>query len=323
MGRATNRGGEVENCMIQADGLTKYYGDKPAIRDVSFSVQKGEVLGFLGPNAAGKTTTMRILTGFLPATDGRATVAGCDVFADSLEARRHIGYMPETVPLYPEMTIRGYLSFFADVRRVPQAKKRMDHVMEMVDVGRHADDRIAKLSKGFRQRVGLAQALLHDPEVLILDEPTVGLDPKQIIEFRQLIKSLGGEHTVILSTHILPEVSQTCGRVLIINEGRIVAEDTPQNLTSRLQSSERVLLRLARPQDEAIARLGQVPGVTGVTSQADGMYEVNCALGSDRREDLAAAVVQGGWGLLEMRTSSLTLEEVFLKLTTKEEETDA
>ncbi|MDO9066288.1 MAG: ABC transporter ATP-binding protein, partial [Chloroflexota bacterium] len=158
--------------MIQADGLTKYYGDKPAIRDVSFSVEKGEILGFLGPNAAGKTTTMRILTGFLPATDGHATIAGYDVFADSLEARRHIGYMPETVPLYPEMTIRGYLSFFADVRRVPEAKKRMDRVMEMVDIGRRADDQIAKLSKGFRQRVGLAQALLHDPEVLILDEPT-------------------------------------------------------------------------------------------------------------------------------------------------------
>jgi ABC-2 type transport system ATP-binding protein len=309
--------------MIQADGLTKYYGDKPAIRDVSFSVEKGEILGFLGPNAAGKTTTMRILTGFLPATNGHATVAGCDVFADSLEARKHIGYMPETVPLYPEMTIRGYLSFFADVRRVPDAKKRMSHVMDMVDIGRRADDQIAKLSKGFRQRVGLAQALLHDPEVLILDEPTVGLDPKQIIEFRQLIKSLGGDHTVVLSTHILPEVSQTCGRVLIINEGRIVAEDTPRNLTSRLQSSERVLLRLARPQDEALARVCQVPGVTGATTLADGSIEVTCELGSDKREDLAAAVVQGGWGLLEMRTSSLTLEEVFLKLTTKEEETDA
>jgi ABC-2 type transport system ATP-binding protein len=309
--------------MIQADGLTKYYGDKPAIRDVSFSVEKGEILGFLGPNAAGKTTTMRILTGFLPATNGHATVAGCDVFADSLEARKHIGYMPETVPLYPEMTIRGYLSFFADVRRVPDAKKRMSHVMDMVDIGRRADDQIAKLSKGFRQRVGLAQALLHDPEVLILDEPTVGLDPKQIIEFRQLIKSLGGDHTVVLSTHILPEVSQTCGRVLIINEGRIVAEDTPRNLTSRLQSSERVLLRLARPQDEALARVCQVPGVTGATTLADGSIEVTCELGSDKREDLAATVVQGGWGLLEMRTSSLTLEEVFLKLTTKEEETDA
>jgi ABC-2 type transport system ATP-binding protein len=309
--------------MIQADGLTKFYGDKAAIRDVSFSVEKGEILGFLGPNAAGKTTTMRILTGFLPASGGRATVAGCDVFADSLEARRHIGYMPETVPLYPEMTIRGYLSFFADIRRVPEPEKRLDLVMDMVDIAHRADDQIAKLSKGFRQRVGLAQALLHDPEVLILDEPTVGLDPKQIIEFRQLIKSLGGEHTVILSTHILPEVSQTCGRVLIINEGRIVAEDTPHNLTSRLQSSERVLLRLARPGDEAITRLGGVPGVTSVMAQADGIYEVNCALGSDKREDLAAAVVQGGWGLLEMRTSSLTLEEVFLRLTTTEEEADA
>ncbi len=308
--------------MIEVQGLTKMYGDRAAIEDVTFSVEKGEVLGFLGPNAAGKTTTMRILTGFLPASCGTATVAGHDVFRDSLELRRHIGYMPETVPLYPEMTIQGYLEFFARLRRVPEARKRIDDVMEMVSIGERAGDRIAKLSKGFRQRVGLAQALIHDPEVLILDEPTVGLDPKQIIEFRQLIKGLGGEHTVILSTHVLPEVSQTCGRVLIINEGHIVAEDRPEDLTARLQGSERVLLRLARPAENLAEQLGKVRDVTSVTARADGTWEVACALGCDRREDLAAAVVRGGWGLLEMRSAGLSLEEIFLKLTTKEEGED-
>lgn len=306
--------------MIQVQGLTKFYGDKPAIQDVSFTVQKGEILGFLGPNAAGKTTTMRILAGFLPPTSGKATVAGHDVFTDSLEVRRHIGYLPETVPLYPEMTVRDYLAFFAQIRKIPNPKKRLNEIIDLVEIGEYIDARIAKLSKGYRQRVGLAQALLHDPEVLILDEPTVGLDPRQIIEVRQLIKSLGGDHTIILSTHILPEVSQTCGRVLIINEGRIVAEDTPENLTARLQGSERILLRVARPNDELPKRLSRIPGVLAVTPQANGVYEVSCALGSDRREDLAAAVVQGGWGLLEMRTSTMSLEEIFLKLTTTEEE---
>lgn len=311
--------------MIQVTGLSKSYGGKPAIQDVTFSVEKGEILGFLGPNAAGKTTTMRILTGFLPPTAGHAAVAGHDVFGESLEARRHIGYMPETVPLYPEMTIRDYLGFFASLRRVPDARQRMDDVMDMVNIGERADDRIAKLSKGFRQRVGLAQALLHDPKVLILDEPTVGLDPKQIIEFRQLIKSLGGDHTVILSTHILPEVSQTCGRVLIINEGRIVAEDTPKDLTSRLQSSERVVMKVARPGEEAVNRLSALPGVLSVAAREDAsgvIYEVNCALGTDLREKLAETAVSGGWGLLEMRSSSLSLEEIFLKLTTSEAEED-
>lgn len=310
---------EVDSRMIQVQGLTKMYGDRPAIQDVTFNVEKGEVLGFLGPNAAGKTTTMRILAGFLPASSGSASVAGHDVFRDSVELRRHIGYMPETVPLYTEMTIRAYLEFFARLRRVPEARKRIDEVMDMVSIGERADDRIAKLSKGFRQRVGLAQALIHDPEVLILDEPTVGLDPKQIIEFRRLIKSLGGEHTVILSTHVLPEVSQTCGRVLIINEGHIVAEDRPEDLTARLQGSERVVLRLARPAEDLAEQLAKVPDVTSVSARADGTWEVSCALGCDRREDLAAAVVRGGWGLLEMRAGSLSLEEIFLKLTTKEE----
>jgi len=305
--------------VIQANNLTKYYGPKAAIQDVTFNVQPGEILGFLGPNAAGKTTTMRILTGFLPATSGSAQVAGYDVFNDSLEVRRRIGYLPETVPLYPEMSVRDYLGFFARVRGVKNVGQSLARVAEMTNIGDQLNERIGKLSKGYRQRVGLAQALIHDPPVLILDEPTIGLDPKQIIEFRQLIKSLGGAHTIILSTHILPEASQVCGRVMIIHEGRIVTEDTPERLTARLQGSERFVLQVRRPAEEIPAQLRQIPGVVNVESKADGYYEVACALDVDRREEIAAAAVQGGWGLLELRPVVMSLEEIFLKLTTKEE----
>jgi ABC-2 type transport system ATP-binding protein len=305
--------------VIQANNLTKYYGPKAAIQDVTFDVQPGEILGFLGPNAAGKTTTMRILTGFLPATSGSARVAGYDVFNDSLEVRRRIGYLPETVPLYPEMSVRDYLGFFARVRGVKNVGQSIARVAEMTNIGDRLNDRIGKLSKGYRQRVGLAQALIHDPPVLILDEPTIGLDPKQIIEFRQLIKSLGGEHTIILSTHILPEASQVCGRVMIIHEGRIVTEDTPERLTARLQGSERFVLKVRRPAEKTVARLKEIPGVVSVEPRADGYYEVTCALDVDRREEIAAAAVQGGWGLLELRPVVMSLEDIFLKLTTKEE----
>jgi len=305
--------------VIQANNLTKYYGPKAAIQDVTFNVQPGEILGFLGPNAAGKTTTMRILTGFLPATSGSAQVAGYDVFNDSLEVRRRIGYLPETVPLYPEMSVRDYLGFFARVRGVKNVGQSIARVAEMTNIGGQLNDRIGKLSKGYRQRVGLAQALVHDPPVLILDEPTIGLDPKQIIEFRQLIKSLGGEHTIILSTHILPEASQVCERVMIIHEGRIVTEDTPERLTARLQGSERFVLRVRRPAEETVARLKEITGVVNVEPRADGYYEVACALDVDRREEIAATAVQGGWGLLELRPVVMSLEEIFLKLTTKEE----
>jgi ABC-2 type transport system ATP-binding protein len=305
--------------VIQANKLTKYYGPKVAVQDVTFNVQPGEVLGFLGPNAAGKTTVMRMLTGFLPPTSGTAQVAGYDVFNDSLEVRRRIGYMPETVPLYPEMSVRDYLGFFARLRGVKDIGKSIARVAEATNIGDRLDDRIGKLSKGYRQRVGLAQALIHDPPVLILDEPTVGLDPKQIIEVRQLIKNLGGEHTIILSTHILPEVSQVCGRVMIIHEGHIITEDTPERLTDRLQGSERSVLQVRRPTEEIAARLRAIPGVVSVEPQADGYYEVECALDVDRREEIAAAAVQGGWGLLELRPVLMSLEEIFLKLTTKEE----
>ena len=225
--------------MIEVHHLTKRYGRVTAVDDVSFRVERGEILGFLGPNGAGKTTTMRILTGYMPPTDGRATVAGYDIFDKPIDAKRRIGYLPETPPLYPDMTVREYLDFVARLKGVPskEKKERVTSVMARAHVADMADRHCGKLSKGYRQRVGLAQAIIHNPEVLILDEPTAGLDPKQIIETRQLIRGLAGDHTIVLSTHILPEVAQTCQRVVIINKGRVVAVDTPDNLTARLQGS--------------------------------------------------------------------------------------
>jgi len=306
--------------MIEVRGLTKYYGNVKAIEDVSFTVEKGEVVGFLGPNGAGKTTTMRILTAYLAPTAGTAKVAGYDVFHDSLEVRKRIGYLPETVPLYPEMTVRSYLEFMARIRGVEKVKNRVQEVMEICNVDDVADWTIGKLSKGYRQRVGLAQALLHDPEVLILDEPTIGLDPKQIIEVRELIKRLGEDHTIILSTHILPEVSQTCERVLIINEGRLVAEDTPEHLTARLEGGERVLLQVVRPSPDAVQKLKAIPGVISVEDRGSGRYEILCETGEDRRAQIARMAVESGWDLLELRLEAMSLEEIFLRLTTKEVE---
>ncbi|MGQ9585025.1 MAG: ABC transporter ATP-binding protein [Anaerolineae bacterium] len=309
--------------MIQVQGLTKYYGDVPALRNVSFQVERGEVVGFLGPNGAGKTTAMRILVGYLPPTEGKATVAGYDVFHDSLEVRRRIGYLPETVPLYGEMTVRDYLEFMATIRGTKRPGTRADEVMEIVNISDHAERQISKLSKGYRQRVGLAQALIHDPEVLVLDEPTIGLDPKQIIEVRELIRQLGEDHTVILSTHILPEVEQVCERVLIINEGQLVAEDTPEKLTARLKGAERVYLQVAVDGDasarlpQLVQALKEVEGVTSVELLGNGAFEIECALGADRRADLAARAVGGGWRLLEMRPVGMSLEEIFLRLTTE------
>ncbi|MGH7339125.1 MAG: ABC transporter ATP-binding protein, partial [Candidatus Rokuibacteriota bacterium] len=289
--------------MIEVQHLTKRYGPTTAVDDISFRVEKGEVLGFLGPNGAGKTTTMRVLTGYMPPTDGRAVVAGYDIFEQPIEAKRRIGYLPETPPLYPEMTVRDYLLFVSKIKGVPRVERTscVADAMERTRVADVAGRHCGKLSKGYRQRVGLAQALLHNPEVLILDEPTAGLDPKQINETRQLIKQLGGEHTVILSTHILPEVSQTCGRVVIINKGRVVAVDTPDNLTSRLRGSETMYVQVdAPPGADVRATLQTVPGVTDVSiAETRGLltsYEVNSESGRDVRRELAAAVVSRGWG---------------------------
>ncbi len=310
--------------MIEVQHLTKRYGRVTAVDDVTFRVERGEILGFLGPNGAGKTTTMRILTGFLPATEGRAVVAGFDVFEQPLEAKRRTGYLPEAPPLYPEMTVREYLDFVARIKRVPKAqrKARIDAVMERTRIVDVRDRHCGKLSKGYRQRVGLAQALLHQPEVLILDEPTAGLDPKQIIETRELIKSLAGDHTVILSTHILPEVEQTCQRVIIINKGKVVAVDTPTNLTRRLRGSDVVYVEVDAAGGDARPLLERVPGVVKVTETArrDGAagYEVEMTRGHDARRELARAVVNQGWGLLELRPTGLSLEQIFLQLTTEE-----
>jgi ABC-2 type transport system ATP-binding protein len=304
--------------MIQVENLAKFYGPYEALHDVSFEVQKGEILGFLGPNAAGKTTTMRILTGFMPPTSGVVRVAGFDVFSDSIEVRKRIGYLPETVPLYTEMTTWDYLTFCARLRGVADTDSAVERAMELTNIAERADTLIGKLSKGFRQRVGIAQALVHDPQVLILDEPTIGLDPKQIIEIRNLIKSLGSEHTVILSTHILPEASQTCSRVLIINEGKIVAEDTPERLSARVRGAEHIHLQVAKPAPEIPTELEKVQGVLGVQAKDDGVYEIESNLGADRRAEIAALAVQRGWGVLELRPVGLSLEEVFLKLTTEE-----
>ncbi|MBM3129164.1 MAG: ABC transporter ATP-binding protein [Chloroflexi bacterium] len=304
---------------IQVQNLAKWYGDFEALRQVSFDVQKGEILGFLGPNGAGKTTTMRILTGYMPPSSGAARVAGYDVFDESIEVRKRIGYLPETVPLYTEMSVWDYLDFVARLRGVSDRDAAIDRVMEMTSIGERADTLIGKLSKGFRQRVGIAQALVHSPKVLIMDEPTIGLDPKQIIDIRNLIKSLAGDHTVILSTHILPEVSQTCSRVLIINDGKIVAEDTPERLSARVRGAEHIHLQVVKSAPEIASELEKVQGVLSAQARADGVYEIETNLGTDRRAEIAALAVQRGWGLLELRPVSLSLEEVFLKLTTSEE----
>jgi ABC-2 type transport system ATP-binding protein len=313
--------------VIEVQHLTKRYGRVTAVDDVSFRVETGEILGFLGPNGAGKTTTMRILTGYMPATEGRAVVAGFDVFEQPLEAKRRTGYLPETPPLYPDMTVGEYLSFVAKIKGVPAGdrKARIRGVMERTRIDDMAERLCSKLSKGYRQRVGLAQALIHNPDVLILDEPTAGLDPKQIIETRQLIKELAGDHTIILSTHILPEVSQTCERVVIINKGRVVAIDTPDNLTARLRGSETLYVQIDANGLDAAPALSRIAGVIRVveSDRRDGVvgYEVDSERGRDIRRDLAQAVVRSGWGLLELRPMRMSLEQIFLSLTTEESPT--
>jgi ABC-2 type transport system ATP-binding protein len=314
--------------VIEVQHLTKRYGRVTAVDDISFRVERGEILGFLGPNGAGKTTTMRILTGYMPATEGRATVAGYDIFDKPIDAKRRTGYLPETPPLYPDMTVREYLDFVARLKGVPSKEKkdRVTSVMQRAHVADMADRHCAKLSKGYKQRVGLAQALIHNPEVLILDEPTAGLDPKQIIETRQLIRSLAGDHTVVISTHILPEVSQTCQRVVIINKGRVVAVDTPDNLTARLRGAETMFVQVDAGGADAAAALSTLPGVTRVTlserrTTTEGL-EVESEKGRDIRRDIARAIVNRGWGLLELRPMRMSLEEIFLQVTTEERPED-
>lgn len=310
--------------MIEVEHLVKSYGQARAVNDISFKVEKGEILGFLGPNGAGKTTTMRILTGYLPATGGTARIAGFDVFEQSMEVRKRIGYLPETPPLYPEMTVSGYLTFVAQIKGVAAADipNRVAEAMRLATLTERKDELIKRLSRGFKQRVGIAQAIVHNPDVVILDEPTVGLDPNQIKEVRHLIKSLAGEHTIILSTHILPEVEMTCDRVVIINKGRIAAIDTTENLTTQLKGGERVRIQVKGSADGLRDTLSAIEGVkkVEVNLSDDSLVnaEVESESGTDLRARIASRIVGGGFDLLELRAVSLSLEDIFMQLTTEE-----
>ena len=301
--------------MIQVNGLIKDYGARRALNNITFDANQGEIVGFLGPNGAGKTTTMRILTGYMPPTDGTAVVAGYDVVEESLEVRKRVGYLPETVPLYTDMTALEYLKFMADLRHIPNSEARAYETLEQVNLKDRANSYIGNFSKGMRQRVGLAQSLIHRPEVLILDEPTIGLDPAQVVEMRNVIKEIGKDRTVLLSTHILTEAQNICDRVLIINKGKIVAEDTPENLQSKLVGSQRVILRVRGDSDGLDVAVKKVKGTRGVETKNDDTVEFEISSGQDVRPQVAKAVIQAGYELIEMRPVGLSLEEIFLELT--------
>jgi len=305
--------------VIRVENLTKYYGERLAVDDISFNVEKGEIVGLLGPNAAGKTTTMRILTGFLMPTRGDTWVADCNMVSNSLKGRRHIGYLPEAIPLYTDMTTRSYLEFVARLRGLDKdrIKTRIEEVVEICHLEEYIDVIIGKLSKGFRQRVGIAQAIIHDPEVLILDEPTIGIDPLQVAMTRQLIRELGKEHTILLSTHILPEVSMICGRVVIIHEGKIVAEDYIENLSSIIKGGKRIRLEVQGPAEKVAEHLLQIKGIRQVT--IDGAYHiVECPPEQDPRPKIMEVIVQNGWILLTMESIEMSLEDIFLQLTAED-----
>jgi len=301
--------------MIQVNGLIKDYGARRALNNITFDANQGEIVGFLGPNGAGKTTTMRILTGYMPPTDGTAVVAGYDVVEESLEVRKRVGYLPETVPLYTDMTALEYLKFMADLRHIPNSEARAYETLEQVNLKDRANSYIGNFSKGMRQRVGLAQSLIHRPEVLILDEPTIGLDPAQVVEMRNVIKEIGKDRTVLLSTHILTEAQNICDRVLIINKGKIVAEDTPENLQSKLVGSQRVILRVRGDSDGLDATINKVKGTRAIETKNDDTVEFEISSGQDVRPQVAKAVIQAGYELIEMRPVGLSLEEIFLELT--------
>ena len=314
----------MQSLMIEANDLTHYYGPYPAIQDVNFGVKKGEVLGFLGPNGAGKTTTMRILTGFLPPSKGQVSLDGYDVVEQSLEVRRRVGYLPETVPLYAEMTVTSYLKYMGTLRGMTpsQMRGRIDSVIGVCRLGDYRKTQIGKLSKGFRQRVGIAQAILHEPEVLVLDEPTIGIDPIQVVETRSLIQELGKSQTVVLSSHILPEVSMICERVLIIHEGRIVAEDTPKNLAEGLQGVDRLEVEIGGPVARVLPVLENMPGVSTVThsnNRGRHTYIIQAQSGRDLRDEISRVVVSNGWSLRSLQMVGMSLEEIFLRLTTQED----
>ena len=306
--------------MIRIQNLTKYYGKRLAVDDISFNVEKGEIVGFLGPNAAGKTTTMRMITGYLMPTGGDVWIAEYNMASYSLEGRRLIGYMPEIVPLYTDITTRSYLDFVARLRGLDKkrTKIRIDEVVEICHLEDYIDVILGKLSKGFRQRVGLAQAIIHDPEVLILDEPTIGIDPIQVAQTRRLIKELGKEHTILLSTHILPEASMICERVIIIHEGKIVAEDRIENLTTILKGGNRIRLKVQGPAEKVTDRLARIDCIQGVAYEKP-FHIVEFPADQEPQAEITQAMVQSSWTLLSMEPVKMSLEEIFLQLTAEEE----
>jgi len=301
--------------MIEVHDLVKKYGPVTAVKGISFNAQPGQVTGFLGPNGAGKSTTMRMLTGFMPPTSGKALVAGYDVFDQSLEVRRRVGYLPENVPLYRDMTALGYLMYIAEIRGVKHRKDRALEVLNRVALGSRANSHIRTLSKGMRQRVGLAQALIHDPEVLILDEPTIGLDPLQVLELRSLVAELGRDHTVLFSTHILSEAEQVCNKVVIINQGQILAQGSPSELRSEMERGGRVLVRVDAPASAVLEAIQNVSGVRHAEIGSDGIIATPTDAHTDPRPQIAKAVVEKGWNLMELRPLAVNLEEIFLEVT--------
>jgi ABC-2 type transport system ATP-binding protein len=309
--------------MIEAENLNKYYGNFQALKEVSFKVEKGEIVGFLGPNGAGKTTTMRILTGFIPPGSGTARVAGYDIQTQSIEVRRRIGYLPESVPLYKEMTVTAFLRFLATIRGMT-GRRREDRIIEVIHICRldeYSQALITKLSKGYRQLVGIAQAIIHDPEVLILDEPTIGIDPRQVVHIRQLIQALGQDHTIILSSHILPEVSLVCDRIIVMDRGKIVAMDRPEKMSAAFGGVQHYEIEAAGSKEKILARLQKVKGVVNIEVKDDGQttrFWVESRSGLDIRDDLSSAVKEGGFRLLGLKSQEMSLEDIFLKLTAKE-----
>jgi len=301
--------------MINVTGLTKFYGSNIAIENLTFNAEKGEILGFLGPNGAGKTTTMRILTGYLPPTSGKVTIGGFDVIENSIEARKLIGYLPETVPLYPDMRVADYLKYMAQLHHAPNSDEKVRNILTKVGMEERAHSFIHKLSKGMRQRIGLAQALIHDPEVLILDEPTIGLDPAQIKEVRDLIKEIGLSHTILLSTHILPEAQQICDRVLIINRGHIVAEDSPEHLQLRLSGSRKVTINIAGEGEKALAVITKIENIINPVKCDQNTLQFENSADNDLRSKVVRELINNGIELTEIYSEMVNLEEIFLQLT--------
>lgn len=301
--------------MIEVQNLTKKYGGFTAVNGISFTASPGQVTGFLGPNGAGKTTTMRILTGFMPPTSGKALVAGYDVFEQSLEVRRRVGYLAENVPLYRDMTVIDYLMYMGEIRGVPKRRQRAQEALERVNLNNRASSQIRNLSKGMRQRVGVASAILHNPDVLIMDEPTIGLDPIQVLELRELVRELGRDHTLLFSTHILSEAEQVCDNVIIINQGQIVAQGTPGSLRGELERGGRVLIRIDGTPESALAAVQSAPNVASAELMAEGIIATPVSPSVDPRPDIARVLVEGGFRLMDLRPLAVNLEEIFLELT--------